>query len=131
MRGRRVSPHAFWWASLGLGTLLGIAFFLVEPGTAPSLCVFRRVTNLPCPGCGMTRAVGFLLHGELLKSIRMHPFAPVLSLEAALVWIIAGMRVHRGAPLRLPSAFDKWALAHVVPLFALWLGRLASGTAPF
>lgn len=131
MRGRRISPYVFWWASLGLAVALGLAFILVEPGAAPSLCVFRRVANLPCPGCGMTRAVGLLLHGKLLESIRMHPFALLLSLEAAIVWVFAGVRVHRGIPLGLPSALDTWALAHVVPLFALWLGRLASGTAPF
>ncbi|HET9111202.1 MAG TPA: DUF2752 domain-containing protein [Ktedonobacterales bacterium] len=31
---------------------------------APSVCLIRRVTGRPCPGCGMTRALSRLAHGD-------------------------------------------------------------------
>jgi hypothetical protein len=31
----------------------------------PQLCLFRRVTGRPCPGCGMTHALSRLAHGDL------------------------------------------------------------------
>lgn len=36
-------------------------------------CIFHRVTGYDCPGCGGTRAVIFLLHGDVIKSFQYHP----------------------------------------------------------
>jgi Protein of unknown function (DUF2752) len=52
------------------------------------VCVFNEVTGLPCPGCGMTRAVSALCRGEWQKSQALHPFAPGIAL-AVVVLILA------------------------------------------
>ena len=39
-------------------------------------CIFHKLTGLYCPGCGGTRAVVFLLHGDFLHSLVYHPFVP-------------------------------------------------------
>lgn len=57
------------------------------------LCLFHRVTGLPCPGCGMTRAVVLLGHGDLAGSLRMHPLAPVFG----LMWIALLLATFTGA----------------------------------
>ncbi len=36
-------------------------------------CPVKRVLHLYCPGCGGTRAVGALLRGDLLTSVRSNP----------------------------------------------------------
>ncbi|MEQ8349954.1 MAG: DUF2752 domain-containing protein [Leptospiraceae bacterium] len=38
-----------------------------------SICFFYSITGLPCPGCGMTRSVHFLIHGDLIHSLKYHP----------------------------------------------------------
>jgi uncharacterized protein DUF2752 len=48
-------------------------------------CAFFRVTGLPCPGCGLTRACMLLLKGELQASIKFHAFAPVFVLFIAIL----------------------------------------------
>lgn len=40
-------------------------------------CPFLRVTGLPCPGCGLTRACMLLLQGDVHASVRFHAFAPI------------------------------------------------------
>lgn len=71
-----------------------------------------------------------LLHGEIGRSMALHPFALLLALEGAVLWAVVGMKAHRGTPIELPKRLEWWALGHAAALFALWLGRLASGTAP-
>ena len=43
-------------------------------------CPFFRLTGMPCPGCGLTRACLLLLRGEVQASITFHAFAPIFIL---------------------------------------------------
>ena len=109
---------------------LGLAFFL-DLESVRAVCIYRLTLGLPCPGCGLTRATVHLLHGDLATSLRLHPFGVLLALEAAVLWTITGVRVHRGLSIGMPRGVERWALGHVVAMLALWVGRVASGTAPF
>lgn len=57
-------------AVAGLGA--AAAVFFLNPATHHfyPVCQFHRLTGLNCPGCGMTRAVYALLHGEFLAALR-------------------------------------------------------------
>ena len=50
-------------------------------------CAFFRLTGVPCPGCGLTRACMLLLKGEVQASIKFHAFAPIFVLLIALLII--------------------------------------------
>jgi hypothetical protein len=50
-------------------------------------CAFFRVTGLPCPGCGLTRACLLLLRGEVQASIKFHAFAPIFVLLIGMLII--------------------------------------------
>ena len=39
-------------------------------------CMFHTMTGFYCPGCGGTRAVVALLHGDILMSFYYHPLVP-------------------------------------------------------
>lgn len=45
-----------------------------EPTTAGFYpqCVFRALTDLECPGCGVTRAAHRLLHGDFAGAFRLN-----------------------------------------------------------
>lgn len=47
---------------------------------AQSLCPFKMLTGLPCPGCGITKSLIFLYQGALYKSLWYHLFGPALVL---------------------------------------------------
>lgn len=49
-------------------------------------CPIRLFTGLPCPGCGMTRAVYYLLIGNVNESINCHPL--VFTMPLILIIII-------------------------------------------
>ncbi|HVQ38049.1 MAG TPA: DUF2752 domain-containing protein [Pyrinomonadaceae bacterium] len=60
-----------------------VAIILHLPGWE---CAFFRLTGVPCPGCGLTRACLLLLKGEVQASIKFHAFAPIfIALIAMLI----------------------------------------------
>lgn len=51
------------------------ALYLVDPSDprVPVLCPYRALTGLPCPGCGLTRALHALLHGDPGTAFAFNP----------------------------------------------------------
>lgn len=121
------------WALAGLLGLTGLAVLHVwvpdaDPRTA--VCLSRRLLDMPCPGCGLTRAFAHLAKGEWPEALADHPLAPVLATEFGLAWLAWGAVLTGRLPLRrLPV--DALVLANAAVLCALWLGRLATGTLPW
>ena len=58
-----------WLAAVALYTALARSV-----DHAPSLCVFRTFTGLPCPTCGTTRATLAFARGDILAGVLYNPF---------------------------------------------------------
>lgn len=43
-----------------------------------AFCPMLLITGIPCPGCGMSRALLLLLMGHPAESVKMHPLAPLV-----------------------------------------------------
>ncbi len=41
-------------------------------------CLFHSITNVPCPGCGMTRACLSITQGNFMQAYMFNPFAYLL-----------------------------------------------------
>lgn len=68
-----------YYAGLGIGfigltCMILISAFNISISEIIPECVFHAATGYYCPGCGGTRAVIALLHGDLLTSWYYHPF---------------------------------------------------------
>ncbi|MFT6399065.1 MAG: hypothetical protein ACJAYU_003828 [Bradymonadia bacterium] len=74
-RRERFSSHELvppLLAAAGIGaTIVYDQYF--DIATGPILCLFRRITALPCPGCGLTRSVVTLGNGDLVGAFEHHP----------------------------------------------------------
>lgn len=106
------SRHSFYWPRLlALALMAGVlllpllAFdWVTQPGSL-ILCPLRAVTAIPCPSCGLTRALAHLERGHWAEAVRFHPFAPlvfllVLALVIMLVFELATGRTVIGNPLK-------------------------------
>jgi hypothetical protein len=78
-------------------------------------CPIFTTFHLLCPGCGATRALAALLHGNLTQALQFNALAIAL-LPAVLVWTtLSWLRSLRRRPLpRLPHAAIYSALALTV-----------------
>jgi hypothetical protein len=92
--------------------MLGVAIvWPVLPVHPPIACPLRASTGIPCPFCGMTRAVVAAVHGHVMESLRFNPggvFVAVLALA-----VLLGFRFER---VRLRA----WPWLLVALTAALW-----------
>ena len=108
----------FWLGLLLLG--LGYAILASRFGGIP--CVFRLVTGLKCPGCGVTHMCLALLRGDLYGAFRDN--AAVLCMLPLLAELLVhqSMRYVRYGSLRLLPWEEKMAcvMAAVLVLFGVF-----------
>ena len=54
------------------------------------VCIIKNVTGYPCPSCGTTRAVSFLLEGKIIESVLINPFGIIVAIMMTLfpLWIL-------------------------------------------
>jgi apolipoprotein N-acyltransferase len=82
----RASAAPLLLAALASATL---ALHFIDPVETRWLpfCLFHALTGLHCPGCGTTRALHLLAHGDLLGALRMNALAvssiPLLAYASA------------------------------------------------
>ena len=95
------------------------------------LCPMRTVLGIPCPGCGMTRAVCAVLAGDVSSAFSHHPLWPAL-LPLGIVFlrmlfpraarsIFAKLRISWAAYLRVEGVVCVILLAAFI---AVWVIRL-------
>jgi len=81
-------------AGLSLAGYVWLGWNFIEDSAhsaAPSVCLFKEVTGLPCPSCGTTRSMLLLVHGQLRESFMMNPFGMMLALALVIIplWMMA------------------------------------------
>lgn len=102
------------------------AFVPILSDSDLTLCPFRLLTGLPCPGCGMGRALTAAFRGNLSASWHFHPLGlPLLILWTAwLVWgafnLVRGKTFSDGFLLSFRRPAAAWgALALVLGVYAV------------
>ncbi len=66
-------------------------------------CPILEYLHLKCPGCGTTRALAALLHGQLAEAFHFNALAILLLPVAAAYAILCYYRFLRHRPLRWPQ----------------------------
>jgi hypothetical protein len=61
-----------------VGVWLLLNFDPNAPGNPFPACIFRALTGYYCIGCGLTRALHALVHGDVLGAFSMNPLAMLL-----------------------------------------------------
>ena len=91
--------------------VLGALAWPLLPAHPSVACPLRATTGIPCPMCGMTRAVVAAAHGDIVDSLRFNPAGIVLL-------VLAVVLVLRPALARAAWRIPLWATLATVG--ALW-----------
>ena len=113
--------------------LLGVAVLLVTLSLLSVSfwsCPVLKIFGLPCPGCGMTRSVKFLVTGDFLQSLRYHAFGSLI-VVGGVVLLVGGLlprslRVplaRKLAPCERAVALHGWLVG---ALIFYWIFRLSA-----
>ncbi len=118
----RRSAVLLLWLTIVMG---GVMLFILEPGESAFLpsCLFRSLTGFQCPGCGSTRGLHQLLHGNLTTAFQLNPLL-ILALPFLLYALARySMSVMRGQPLVMKPLPAKYIGIIVGAIVFFWIFR--------
>jgi len=104
------------WLTL---VVAGVYLFIFEPGRSGffPLCPFRALTGFTCPGCGTTRGLHQLLHGNLTGAFMLNPL-----MVLATPFLLYALIRHTGSVmLRRPVKGNLVPAKYIYALFAFVL----------
>jgi hypothetical protein len=123
---RATGRNSRWlWAAGAAGTCVaGLGFiYAVDPNQAGNPyppCLLKRLTGIDCPGCGGTRAVYSLLHGDVVGAVDHNILAlvvvPVL-LYLTLRFVLRRFEISMPVPRMKP--WMAWATAAFLLAFSV------------
>src|SRR5712691_3460895 len=83
---------------VGFYMLLPVAFLLIPTSwfeSRRSVCLIRNVFSINCPGCGMTRAISCVFHGNFKKAFHYNRLVVLVFPLLGYVWVRSVMTEYR------------------------------------
>jgi hypothetical protein len=91
-------------------------------------CPFRHSLGIPCPGCGLSRAILDFCQGHWRQAVLIHAFAPIvlvfLLLVAAIAIFPANFQHFWVRNLRKLEERTRFSMFLVLALLSYWIIRL-------
>lgn len=118
---RRLGVVLVWLAIAAASVFL----FVLEPGKTALLpvCPFRALTGFTCPGCGSTRGMHQLLHGNIGAAFEFNPLLLVALPFLLYALVRYSYRVISGQPLERNTLAPKYIYTIFGVVLFFWIFR--------
>lgn len=97
--------------------VLLLALGLLSEWILRPTCPLYDYTGLYCAGCGGTRGVSALLHGNLIECFRMNALLPLLALIAVLLCVKPRLIRYKVILIGIPVAILAFTVLRNLPAF--------------
>jgi hypothetical protein len=110
------------WLSLAAGAAY---VFIFEPGKTGFFpaCPFRALTGFTCPGCGSTRGLHRLLHGDVIGAFEFNPLFVLATPFLIYAFLRYSNAIMRGRPIKRHQLNAKYIWALFVVILSFWIFR--------
>lgn len=92
--------------------------FIMSLASLLGQCMFHAVTGLWCPGCGNTRSVNAMLHGDFILALRNNISIPFTALLLLILYIELIFDIS-GKPVKILTR-KLWVWLIVLALFGVY-----------
>ena len=119
---KRQMMAALLWATLAAGA---VYLYLFEPGKSGFFpaCPFRMLTGFNCPGCGSTRGLHRLLHGDVVAAFEFNPLL-IISLPFLLYALMRYTSAALGGqPLNWNRLNARYISTLIAVIISFWIFR--------
>jgi len=117
-----------WFLALIAGLAI-VQVGLAAAGWRGWQCPIHLISGVPCPGCGLSRAMALFIQGKWQTAIEVHAFAPILAVAVGFLAITAIMprSLQHQAARRVAALEKRSGIVSVVVLamFIYWGLRLS------
>jgi hypothetical protein len=108
---------------------------IVSNETDFGICLFKRVTGIPCPSCGSTRSIVSILNGDLSGGLFWNPFGIIIMaiLIVAPIWMITDLLLKKDSLFRFYNQTEiflrrKWiAIPAILLVLMNWIWNIYKG----
>lgn len=112
-----------------IGGCLFIAFMVIyrmNDDPRYSICFMRRVLGVPCPTCGMTRALNDFAHFDWRAAIAHHPLSPLvlICVLGGWLWMVWHHIRSKRAPLPKGKKFTLLTISIALLFIITWIFRV-------
>ena len=97
-----------------------------------TVCLFKNVTGIPCPSCGITRSILSLAHGNIQEAFYLNPLGIIVfgAIIIIPVWIITDLLIQKNSfglfYKSMEKTFQKrWvAIAAIIGILLIWFNNI-------
>lgn len=121
--------------AVGIIWLIVVYDHMASGFNEPGICLFKKLTGMPCPSCGSTRSVLSLFNGDITGALNWNPFGFLImaALVVAPAWIffdlITGKSTLYSSFIRVENILKrKWVAVSAVLIVLLnWIWNMYKG----
>ena len=93
--------------------------FICISGTIKIDCIFKKIFNISCPACGLTRSITALLKLDIISSFKYNIFGPILFIVTIIFMLLFVKDIIRNKDTTIKNIYRLLGKYYYIIIFCL------------